>query len=104
MQYLLCPFDFNLIFYDSYFLTWLKIIFQLLLVCNAIYSIFLPSLKVGGHGNFLLAQRVKDPVLSLLWRRSLLWHRYDPWPRNFCMEHTSQKNKNKKFGGHGHIH
>ena len=25
---------------------------------------------------------VKDPVVLLLWLRSLLWHRFDPWPEN----------------------
>ena len=24
--------------------------------------------------------RVKDPELALQWLRSLLWHRFDPWP------------------------
>ena len=33
----------------------------------------------------LMAQQVKDPVLSLLWLRSLLWSRFDPWLGNFCM-------------------
>ena len=28
---------------------------------------------------------MKDLVLSLLWLRLLLWHRFDPWPENFCM-------------------
>ena len=28
----------------------------------------------------LVAQRVKDLVLSLLWLRSLVWHGFDPWP------------------------
>ena len=28
---------------------------------------------------------VKDLSLSLLWLGSLLWHRFDPWPGNFCM-------------------
>ena len=27
-----------------------------------------------------MAQWVKDPVLLLLWLRSLLWLRFDPWP------------------------
>ena len=26
---------------------------------------------------------VKDPALSLLWFGSLLWHGFNPWPRNF---------------------
>ena len=28
---------------------------------------------------------VKDPKLLLLWLRSLLWYRFDPWPGNFCI-------------------
>ena len=30
-----------------------------------------------------MAQRVKDPVLSLQWLRLLLWLGFDPRPRNF---------------------
>lgn len=29
-------------------------------------------------GGSLVAQQVKDPALSLLWLRSLLWHGLDP--------------------------
>ena len=29
-------------------------------------------------------QWVKDPVSSLWCLGLLLWHRFDPWPRNFC--------------------
>ena len=32
----------------------------------------------------LVAQRVQDPAWPLLWLRSLLWHRFTLWPRNFC--------------------
>ena len=32
-----------------------------------------------------MAQWIKDPALSLLWLGSLLWHRFNPWPGNFCM-------------------
>ena len=39
--------------------------------------------------NSLLAQWVKDLVLSLL------WFRFDPWPRNFCTLQAWLKNKNK---------
>ena len=35
---------------------------------------------------------VKDPALSLLWFKSLLWCGFDPWPGNFYMPH-SQTNK-----------
>ena len=30
-----------------------------------------------------MAQWVKDLALSLQQLRLLLWHRFDPWPRNF---------------------
>ena len=33
----------------------------------------------------LVASRVKDLALLLLWLRSLLWYRFDPWPWNFCV-------------------
>ena len=32
-----------------------------------------------------LAQQVKDLALSLQQLRLLLWHRFNPWSRNFCM-------------------
>lgn len=34
---------------------------------------------------FPVAWQVKDTVLSPLWLRSLLYHDFNPWPRNFCM-------------------
>ena len=37
-----------------------------------------------------MAQQVKDPTLSLL------WYRFDPWPRNFCMQRKWAK-INKKL-------
>ena len=37
------------------------------------------------RGSSLVAQGVKDPVLSLQQLGSLLRHRFDPWPRNFHM-------------------
>ena len=38
------------------------------------------------HGrSSLVAQQVKDPALSLLWLRSLLWCRFDPWAGKFSM-------------------
>ena len=33
----------------------------------------------------LVVQGVKDLALSLQRLGSLLWSRFDPWPRNFCM-------------------
>ena len=35
------------------------------------------------HVEFLVAQQVKDPALSLQQLRSLLWYRFDPWLGNF---------------------
>ena len=45
----------------------------------------------------LVAQQVKDPVLSLLWLWLLLWHRSSPWPGNLaCHGLCQQKLKKKK--------
>ena len=33
----------------------------------------------------LVVQLVKGPALSLLWLWLQLWHRFNPWPRNFCV-------------------
>ena len=43
-----------------------------------------------------MAQWVKNPALSLQWLRLLLWHRFNPWPRNFCMPWTKPKKKTNK--------
>ena len=48
-----------------------------------------PLFKKDGRGCSLVAQRVKDSVLSLL------WHWFDPWPRNFHMS-WAQPPKNPK--------
>ena len=39
---------------------------------------------------------VKDLALSLLWFGLLLWHGFDPWPRNFHMPWERPKKKKKK--------
>ena len=39
---------------------------------------------------------VKDLVLSLLWLKSLLWHEFDPWPRNFLLYATGAAKEKKK--------
>ena len=43
----------------------------------------------------LISQQVNDPVLSLLWLGSQLWHGFDLWPKNFCMP-WAQPNKQTK--------
>ena len=43
-----------------------------------------------------MPQQVKDPALSLLWHRSLLWHGFHPRPRNFCMPQVQQEKKKRQ--------
>ena len=43
-----------------------------------------------------MAQWVKDLVLSLLWLRSLLQHRFDPQPGNFRMPRVRPKKQQQK--------
>ena len=46
-----------------------------------------------------MAQWVKDPALSLLWLWFQLWHRFDSWPREFCIlwvQQNKQTNKHLK--------
>ena len=43
----------------------------------------------------LVAQEVKEPALLLPQLRSPLWHRFDPWPRNFHMLQAQLKKKKK---------
>ena len=42
-----------------------------------------------------MAQQVKD-LVSLLWLRSLLWRRFDPWPGNFRRPHGCSKKKKEE--------
>ena len=53
---------------------------------------FRDSLKNADAASSLVAQRVKDLVLLLLWLRSLLWHGFDLWPSNFHMLLAQPKN------------
>ena len=48
----------------------------------------------------LVAQWVKDLVLALLALRLLLWRRFKPWPKNFCMLQAWPTNKQT----HTHTH
>ena len=43
-----------------------------------------------------MGQCVKDLVLSLHQPESLLWLRFDPWPRNFSIPQGQPKKKKKK--------
>ena len=42
-------------------------------------------IKKRKYGVTWWLSRLKILALSLLWLRLLLWCRFDPWPRNFCM-------------------
>ena len=64
--------------------------FQLKIINLVIYWKTVEFWEVGPRwysetqlGSSLVVQQVKDPVLSLLWLVSPLWHGFDPWPRNF---------------------
>ena len=41
----------------------------------------------------LVAQGVKNPMLSLLQLGSLLWQGFDPWPGNNNKKHRKTENK-----------
>lgn len=46
-----------------------------------------------------MVQWVKDLMLSLLWLWLLLWHRFDPWPRELVDAAGAAKKKKKKIWG-----
>lgn len=50
----------------------------------------------------LMAQQVKDLVLSLLWLWLQLWYGFDPWPRNFSKP-QEQPNKIKNLSLHTQV-
>ena len=45
--------------------------------------------------SFLVAPWVKDPALLLLWHRLMVWSRFNPCPRNFCMLQVGCKQKKR---------
>ena len=47
------------------------------------------------HQSSQVAQWVKDPALSPLWHRSLLWHGFDTWPREILHAAGTAKKKTK---------
>ena len=46
-----------------------------------------------GFWSSLVAQQIKDLLLSLPWLGLLLRHRFDPWPGKFCMPWTLPKKR-----------
>ena len=57
--------------------------------------------KTHRVGRSLVAQQVGDLALSLQLLGSLLGHRFDPWPRSFCMPWAQPKIKIKIKPTHG---
>ena len=47
-----------------------------------------------------MAEQIKYLGLPLQWPRSLVWHGFDPWPRNFHMLQTWPNKKVKKRSSH----
>ena len=43
-----------------------------------------------------MALGVKDPLMSLQWLRSLLWHEFVPWSWNLCMPRAWQKKERER--------
>ena len=54
-----------------------------------------PDFVVRGR-SFLVAQKVKDLALSLLWLGLMLWHRFDSRPWNLCMLWVLAKKKSER--------
>ena len=59
--------------------------------CGALSLLLL--FKCFATGSSLVAQWVKDLVLSLQWLRSILQYRFNPQPRGSCMPWVQQKKK-----------
>ena len=60
---------------------------------NLTGSLWMELTKAKEYRSSLVAQQVKDLVSSLQQLGSLLWHGFDPWPRNFRMWQVWQKKK-----------
>ena len=54
------------------------------------------QIKVHLKRSYLVAQRVKNLALSLLWLCLQLCYGFSPWPKNFCMPWAWPKKKKKK--------
>ena len=50
------------------------------------------SLIISDIEEFPVAQWVKKVALLLQWLTWLLWHRFNPWPGNFCIPWVRPKN------------
>ena len=68
---------------------------SLLFIVGYTYHSF--CIKNWTHGIPMQAQQVKYLALSLLRLGSLLWYRFNPWPRNFHMPVGMAKGKNKTW-------
>ena len=59
--------------------------------CIWMSLLYLESLHIHRKQSYLVAQWVKDPVLSLLWCWLLLWHGFTFWPSDFRMPRAQPK-------------
>ena len=64
--------------------------------CRCVQTFYFLIKKKIKTSSPLVVQQVKDPMSSLMWLRLLLWHRFDPCPRNFLMPWAQPKKKRKK--------
>ena len=87
-----CP---HLLFYVIYL--WpLRVTYMRWFNGNVSRRFFNSPFKIGRDWSSLVAQSVKDLVLSLLWLGSLLWCMFNPWLRNLHIPQEEPKNfKNK---------
>ena len=68
---------------------------QAIMDCKTRFKQKLSSEEMDNRNSFLV-QWVKDLVLSMQQLGLLLWHKFDPWPRNFHMPQVWPKKKKKK--------
>ena len=59
-------------------------------------DLFLPTKAKRLLRSSLMAQGVKDPALLLLWLRSMLWRKFNPWPGNFYIPWSQPKKEKEK--------
>ena len=67
-----------------------------LLNCPQVMAARFPQSVLSEHRSSLVVQWVKDLASSLQQLRSLLWPRFDPWPRKVHMLWGWPKKKKKK--------
>ena len=59
--------------------------------CECMKCLWIVQFQRVNFRSSLVAQWVKDPMLSLQQLGLLLWHGFDPWPKNFHMARVQPK-------------